>query len=105
MSYTVRPKAWLDIEESMTWLREQASKETAIRFWQRTQETFAALARQPGIGRPRPDLKPAGLRSWRVERFEKWLVFYLPKDTEVEIIRVRHGMMDLPEIFAGDGKS
>jgi toxin ParE1/3/4 len=99
MKYIVRPKAWLDIEENMTWLRERADDPTAIRFWQRTQETFAALARQPGQGRPRTDLKPTGLRSWRVNGFEKWLVFYLTGETEVDIIRVRHGMMNLPEIF------
>jgi plasmid stabilization system protein ParE len=44
-------------------------------------------------------LKPPGLRSWRVNGFEKWLVFYLTGETEVDIIRVRHGMMNLPEIF------
>jgi plasmid stabilization system protein ParE len=38
-------------------------------------------------------------RSWRVNGFEKWLVFYLTGEKEVEIIRVRHGMMNLPEIF------
>ena len=50
MKYVVRPKAWLDIEESMTWLRARADDQTAIRFWQKTQETFAALARQPAGG-------------------------------------------------------
>jgi toxin ParE1/3/4 len=99
MKCIVRPKAWLDIEESMTWLRERADNQIAIRFWQSAQETFAALARQPGLGRLRADLKPLGLRSWQVDGFEKWLIFYLTGETEVEIIRVRHGMMNLPEIF------
>ena len=66
MKYLVRPKAWLDIEESMMWLRDRADDQTAIRFWQSAQEAFAALARQPGLGRVRADLKPLGLRSWRV---------------------------------------
>jgi toxin ParE1/3/4 len=96
MKCIVRPKAWLDIEESMTWLRERADNQIAIRFWQSAQETFAALARQPGLGRLRADLKPLGLRSWQVDGFEKWLIFYLTGETEVEIIRVRHGMMNLP---------
>ena len=102
MKYVVRLKAWLDIEESMTWLRERADDQTAIRFWQSAQETFAALARKPGLGRLRADLKPPGLRSWRVDGFNNWLVLYLTGETAVEIIRVRHGMMNLPEIFAGD---
>ena len=102
MKYTVRPKAWLDFEESMTYLRAEANEETAIRFWLRAQETFEGLARQPGAGRSRPDLKPDGLRSWRVNDFEKRLVFYLTHETAVEIFRVRHGMTNLPEIFTGD---
>lgn len=98
MKYFVRPRAWLDIEETMAYLRDEADDETAARFWQRAQETFDFLTRQPALGRPRPELKPSGLRSWRVDDFENWLVFYGIK-TEIEIYRVRHGMMDLPKIF------
>ncbi|HEY1719400.1 MAG TPA: type II toxin-antitoxin system RelE/ParE family toxin [Verrucomicrobiae bacterium] len=98
MKYTVRPQSWLDIEETMTYLRDHADDEAAARFWQRTQDTFAALAEQPALGRVRPDLRPPGLRSWRVDGFDNWLVFYIIK-TEIEIVRVRHGMMDLPKIF------
>jgi plasmid stabilization system protein ParE len=94
MKYIVRPRAWLDLEETMAYLRDQAGDELAIQ----TQETFVALTRQPFLGRPRPDLNPQGLRSWRVNGFENWLVFYQTWAT-VEVFRVRHGMMDLPKIF------
>jgi len=99
MRYFLRPQAWRDIEETMTFLRDRADEETAIRFWQRAQETFASLTRQPGMGRPRPDLRPVGIRSWRVDDFENWLIFYRVGQSELDIIRVRHGMMDLPKIF------
>ena len=98
MNYTVRSRAWLDLEETMAYLRDQAGDELAVRFWAQAQATFAGLTRQPFIGRPRPDLNPPGLRSWRVNGFENWLVFYQPGAT-VEILRVRHGMLDLPGIF------
>ena len=32
MKYIVRPRAWLDIEETMKYLRDQAGDETAIAF-------------------------------------------------------------------------
>ena len=99
MKYIVRPRAWLDIEETMSYLRDHADEETAIRFWQRTQDTFALLTRQPGIGRRRPDLNPPGLRTWRLSGFENWLVFYGVGESRVEIFRVKHGMMDLPKLF------
>jgi len=38
MKYTVRPQSWLDIEETMTYLRDHADDEAAARFWQRTQD-------------------------------------------------------------------
>ena len=99
MNYTVRSRAWRDLEETMTYLRDEAGDENAIRFWEQAQATFAALTRQPFLGRPRPDLKPEGLRSWRVNGFENWLIFYRVAAAEIEIVRVRHGMMDLPGMF------
>ena len=98
MKYTVRPRAWLDLEETMAYLRDQAGDELAVRFWVQAQETLVALTRQPLLGRPRPDLNPPGLRSWRVTGFENWLIFY-QAGADIEIFRVRHGMMDLPKIF------
>jgi plasmid stabilization system protein ParE len=40
----------------------------------------------------------------RIEAGEETAVRFWQRarETTVEIIRVRHGMMDLPEIFAGD---
>jgi plasmid stabilization system protein ParE len=98
MNYTIHPRAWLDLEETMTYLRDQAGDEMAVRYWAQAQETFAALTRQPFLGRPRPDLNPPGLRSWRVNGFENWLIFY-QAGAGIEIFRVRHGMMDLPKVF------
>jgi toxin ParE1/3/4 len=99
MTYIIHPRAWLDIEETMTYLREQAGDEIAVRFWEQAQATIIALTRQPFLGRARPDLKPSDIRSWRVNGFENWLVFYQVGATEIGIFRVRHGMMDLPKIF------
>lgn len=99
MNYIVRPRAWLDIEETIIYLRDHADIETGVRFWQQTQNTFTFLAQQPEIGRQRPDLKPFGLRSWRVNGFEKWLIFYTIGGSEMEIFRVKHGMIDLPKVF------
>src|ERR1035437_3111240 len=50
MKYMVRPRAWLDLEETMAYLRDQAGDELAVRFWGQTQETFVALTRQPFLG-------------------------------------------------------
>ncbi|MGH7953614.1 MAG: type II toxin-antitoxin system RelE/ParE family toxin [Limisphaerales bacterium] len=98
MKYTVRPRAWLDIEEIMTYLRDEADEEVAARFWRRAQDTFVFLTQQPGVGRRRSDLRPEGLRSWQVHEFENWLIFYGASEAGIEIFRVRHGMMDLTSL-------
>jgi hypothetical protein len=40
MNYTVRSRAWLDIEETMAYLRDQAGAELAVRFWAQAQATL-----------------------------------------------------------------
>ena len=44
----------------------------------------------------------AGLRVWRVEGFEKHLVFYRTAETIVEIVRVLHGARDLTQAIDAD---
>jgi toxin ParE1/3/4 len=99
MKYTVRPRAWRDTEATMAYLRAEAGDEMTVRFWEQAQATFDTLTRQPFWGRLRPDLNPPGLRSWRVNGFQNWVIFYRVGETGIEIFRVRHGMMDLPKLF------
>jgi toxin ParE1/3/4 len=56
------------------------------------------LALQPLKGRLRKfrgeDLR--GIRSWRVNRFENYLIFYRVTVSRLEILRIKHGAMDFP---------
>lgn len=53
----------------------------------------------PLIGRERKDLKQTGIRSWRVNRFARWLIFYEAQNEKALVIyRVRSGFMDLTQI-------
>ena len=36
----------------------------------------------------------AGLRKWRVDGFEKFLIFYLPRQGGISIVRVLHAAQD-----------
>jgi toxin ParE1/3/4 len=53
------------------------------------------LARQPMMGRARPELAP-DLRSFPVARY---VIFYSPSADGVEVARVLHGARDIWEIF------
>lgn len=75
------------------------STATARRWHSAVLDTVQLLTRQPGFGHPRRDLKPAGLRSFRIRRFSRYLVFYIQSEDTVEFLRVKHGMMNLPALF------
>jgi toxin ParE1/3/4 len=97
------PRAKLDLEECAIYLAGHASVEVALRFLECAETTFGILAEHSGFGRQlqfkRPELE--GLRSFRVQGFENHLVFYLPRDFGIEVVRVLHGARDLEAIFEG----
>ena len=53
------------------------------------------LARQPMMGRARPELAP-DLRSFPVARY---VIFYCPSAEGIEIVRVLHSARDIGEAF------
>jgi toxin ParE1/3/4 len=53
------------------------------------------LAESPGLGQRRDDLL-ANLRSFPVGNY---LLFYVPFDDGIELVRVAHGAQDLPRLF------
>jgi toxin ParE1/3/4 len=78
------------------YLAEHASIETADRFLANAEESFSELAESPAMGvalnTRHEDLK--GTRKWQVKGFEKFLIFYQPRQNGVTIIRVLHGAQD-----------
>jgi toxin ParE1/3/4 len=67
------------------------------RFAKRTIATFDTPANHPGIGAPMKFRRVplAGVRRWPVRGFERYLVFYIPREREIEILRVLHGAMNV----------
>jgi toxin ParE1/3/4 len=95
MELIIRPSFYLDIEEEVENLARRANPETAIRWHLALERTIKQLALHPRIGRERLDLKPQGVRSWRVDDFRRWLIFYRIQEQRLLLLRVRYGMMDL----------
>ncbi len=99
MSAVFRPQFWLDLEDGVAYLTAKASTETAKRWHAEVMGSVARVEQQPDLGRPRRDLKPPGIRSLILRRFPRYLLFYRWDGEIVEILRVKHGMMDLPLLF------
>jgi plasmid stabilization system protein ParE len=91
-----RPQFLSDLAEELLWLKNNASSEIAGRWYYSLQDTIAFLQKHPLAGRERADLKPAGIRSWKISEFPRWLIFYQVKDgRDIVFLRVRTGNMNL----------
>ena len=85
-----------DLIEHYVYLVEGAGERVANRFLDNAEASFNLLAIQPKMGAPltlrRPEL--AGMRKWRVDDFDNFLIFYLPRLDGVVIVRVLHAARD-----------
>jgi toxin ParE1/3/4 len=86
-----------DLAEIWAYIAEDSPRR-ADAFAARVNGEFRMLARQPRMGRERPELL-ARLRSFPVE---KYVIFYLPRSRGVEVVRVLHGARDLKPFFEQD---
>ena len=102
---TKREAARRDLVDYFAYLAEESGIETAERFLSNAEASFNLLASQPNMGAPlsmrRPEL--AGLRKWSVDGFENLLIFYLPRNDGISVVRVLHGSRNWWELlgFAG----
>ena len=73
--------------------------DAALCFLEAVDHTVENLALQPLKGRLRHfrgrDLKH--VRSWRVDDFEDYQIFYRFTEPRLEILRVKHGAMNFPD--------
>ena len=94
----VRDAAEQDLEDSALFIARE-DKKAAVRFLDAFKATAALLAERPSAGRRRSfdHVRLAGLRSMPIGEFENFLIFYLPIERGIDIIRVLHGARDLEE--------
>jgi toxin ParE1/3/4 len=102
--YHVLPAADRDLDDQAAYLATEASLETALRFYDAAGTTFGKLAGMPGLGERWPSANPrlSGLRVWRIEGFEKHLIFYRATDDGIEIVRILHGARDIDTVLEAE---
>ena len=71
------------------------------RFVDAVDLTIDKVLDTPGIGSLRDFKAPSlpGLRSWQIEGYRSYLMFYVHSDQTVEFVRVLHGSRDLNAVF------
>ena len=91
-----RPRFLLDLAEELTWLKDNAGADVAGRWYDALLATIQFIKKNPHVGRERKDLTPAGVHSWRMRGFPRWLIFYGVTDKKkVVFYRIRSGTMNL----------
>lgn len=96
MSLARSPRFLLDLAEELTWLKVHAGPDVAECWYAALLDTLQFIETNPLVGRERKDLKPDGIRSWRVRGFPRWLIFYaVTPENEIILYRVRSGTMNL----------
>ena len=93
MKLVVKSPVWDDLRDIGLGIAED-NVEAAHRFFKAAKKTFALLEQHPGLGRLRSFSQP-GIRSFRVPGFPNYLIFYLPMQSEVQVLAVLHGARDL----------
>ena len=99
MTLHTRPGFYEDIAREQLWLLEHAGAEIAEAWRVAVLQTIEFLQSHPFAGRERRDLKHPGVRSWRVKKFNRWLVFYGLRGEDLILYRVVYGTVDLPRLF------
>lgn len=91
---TRRPLAQTDILEIWDYIADD-NPAAADRWVDQLDEQFQMLATQPMMGRARDELAP-GVRSFP---FGRYVVYYLPLDHGIDVVRVLHGARDIGAVF------
>ena len=92
---TRRPLAEADILEIWDYIADD-SLVAADRWVDRLDEQFRLLTAQPMMGRAREELAP-GVRSFP---FGRYVVFYMPLNDGIDVVRVLQGARDIDAVFS-----
>lgn len=97
----ILPEAERDLDQQATYLTDEGSIETALRFVDAVEATLFMIASHPGLGCSRRYRNPelAGIRMFPVTDFPKYLVFYRTVSCSIEVVRLLHGSRDIEKLF------
>jgi plasmid stabilization system protein ParE len=95
-----RPLFLADVEQCADYLSTEADEAVAVAWYAALKKSLEHIQRVPEIGRVREDLPMPEIRTLNLRKYPNYLVFYRLENNCIELLRVRHGMMNLPELFS-----
>ena len=93
----LRERAQRDVDEAIEHYLAEAGPAVALAFIDAVEDTRRRIGEQPAAGSPRlaHELNIPDLRFRPAEKFP-YLVFYVERETEIDVWRVLHGARDIP---------
>jgi len=94
------PQVIKDLIEIATYIAIE-NLDASDRFLKAANETFKQLAQMPRTGKicQFTNTQLVDIRQQAIKGFRKYLIFYRPTGSGIEIVRVIHGARDLAAIF------
>jgi toxin ParE1/3/4 len=89
------PLATEDLQQIWDFLAEKAGTQTAYKFLVAIRDKCQMLAEFPDSGRARHEFI-INLRSFP---FKNYVIFYMPQDGGIEVLRIVHSSRDMQQIF------
>ncbi len=90
--YRLSRQADTDLKGIYRYTRDHWGRAQAEQYTGQLQQCLTMLVVRPQAGRPRPDLRPEGLRSF-VQGSH--VIFYQPQPSGILIVRILHGRQDV----------
>ncbi len=100
MKLVYRPLFLADVEQCADYISTEAGEAVAAAWYAALKKALEHIQRTPEIGRVRQDLPMPEIRTLNLRKYPNYLVFYRLENNGIELLRVRHGMMNLPELFS-----
>jgi plasmid stabilization system protein ParE len=90
-----------DMLRQFDWYEDQGLSDIADRFDLAVRASISAALKRPKAGAPKHLRNPqlAGLRSWSVEGFDEFHVYYLIRDDAFTVVRILHDKRDVSSIL------
>jgi plasmid stabilization system protein ParE len=95
-----RPLFLADVEQCADYLATEAGEAVANAWHKALKQALQHIQDVPEIGRVRQDLPVPEIRTLNLRKYANHLVFYRLQKGAIELLRVRHGMLNLPELFS-----
>jgi toxin ParE1/3/4 len=101
---SIQGSAEHDILRQFEWYAERGLADIARRFRLAVKVSVDELLATPQAGAPKPVANVAltGLRTWSVQGFDEFRIYYLVQHDLVKVLRILHGRRDIASILESE---